>query len=108
MIRSFSGASKNDKRDKHLYYRITNSFDQICKKIFIKKNQKLDFQNIKSCFSFNKFLFSRENILSAYGVDSKFVHLGDTFHINKSFSAPKNISQVLSLGSINALKVMNF
>ncbi len=96
--------------DKKLYYRMTNSFNQICKKILLKKIQKFDIQNIKACdIVLTNSYFSKENILSAYGIDSKVVHLGgDIFQINEEIKIPAKTNQVLSIGSVNSIKGYEF
>ena len=68
----------------HLYYRITSSFDQFCKRLLLRKIQKFDIQNIKACdLVLTNSYFSKENILSVYGLESKVVHLGgDIFFIS--------------------------
>ena len=99
---------KND--NKKLYYRITNLFDQICKNILLKKIQEFDRHNIKSCdLVLTNSYFSKENILSAYGIESKVVHLGgDIFQLNGKIKNPAKINQVLSIGSVNSIKGYEF
>ena len=94
----------------HLYYRITSSFDQFCKKLLFRKIKKFDLQNIKACdLVLTNSYFSKENILSVYGLESKVVHLGgDIFHINKKIKNYKKMNQILSLGSINSIKGYEF
>ena len=96
--------------DKNLYHRITSSFNQICKKVLLKKIQKFDIQNIKACdLVLTNSYFSKENILSAYGIESKVVHLGgDIFNANERGKNSTKTNQVLSLGSVNSIKGYEF
>ena len=89
---------------------MTNSFNQICKNFLLKKIQKFDIQNIKACdLVLTNSYFSKENILSAYGIEPKVVHLGgDIFHANEKIKIPTKTNQVLSLGSVNSIKGYEF
>jgi glycosyltransferase involved in cell wall biosynthesis len=89
---------------KNIYTKSTNIIDKICKKILIEKIKKYDFKNISnSDIVLTNSYFSRENILSSYGVDSTVVHLGgDIFDNNKNLIQKKN--QVITIGSINPIK----
>ena len=101
---------RHKKIKENLYSRITHSFDQIIKKILLNKIQKFDIQNIKACdLVLTNSYFSKENILSAYGIESKVVHLGgDIFDKDEKIKKPTEINQVLSLGSINSIKGYEF
>ena len=102
MLRIGQRSQKNLFKD--IYTKSTNIIDNICKKILIKKIKKYDRENISnSDIVLTNSYFSRENILSSYGVDSKVVHLGgDIFDNNKNIIQKKN--QVISIGSINPIK----
>lgn len=91
---------------KNLYFNLTNSFDEMCKKSLIKKIEKYDYENINQCnLVLTNSYFSRENILSAYGVDAKVVHLGgDVFGINSKKNKNYKNKQILTMGSINPIK----
>tara|TARA_B100001250_G_scaffold92747_1_gene77193 strand:- start:14791 stop:15930 length:1140 start_codon:yes stop_codon:yes gene_type:complete len=92
----------------NIYTKSTNMIDNICKQFLIGKIKKYDFQNVNnSNLILTNSYFSRENILSSYGIDSKVVHLGGDIFSNKKINIKSSIrrkNQVISIGSINPIK----
>ena len=70
---------------KYLYSFLTKSFDNICKRFLLRKIKKYDFENINKCdLVLTNSYFSKENILSSYGIESTVIHLGGDIFKNKS------------------------
>ena len=94
----------------NLYTKITDLVDKPCKSLINKKIKKYDKENIQySNIVLTNSYFSRENILAAYGINAKVVHLGgDTFNPNLETSSNNKDNSVISVGAINALKGYEF
>ena len=94
---------------KSLYTFFTNLIDNPCKYYLMKKIKEYDFDNVKySDLILTNSNFSYEKILSAYGLNSRVVHLGgDIYGINKKKLKYKK-NQILTIGSINPIKCFDF
>jgi len=93
-----------------VYTTLTNFIDKPCRNYINKKIKAYDHENIKHCdFVLTNSYFSRENILSAYGVIAKVVHLGgDSIPRLNQDQLIHNNNSVISIGAINALKGYEF
>ena len=93
---------------KNFYTFTTKLIDNLCKNFLMKKIKIYDYDNINSSdLVLTNSYFSKENILSAYGLDSKVVHLGgDIFKSVKEHKNKKN--QILTVGAINPIKCIHF
>jgi len=103
--------NKSSKRSlMEVYTTLTNIIDKPCKNYINKKIKAYDHENIKHCdFVITNSYFSRENILAAYGVNAKVVHLGgDTFLAQTKISSIERENAVISVGAINGLKGYEF
>ena len=103
----------NEKRIIILYSKLTNLISNPCKSYLNRIIKKYDMQNINYCdIVLANSYYSREKILSAYGVDSKVVYLGgDFFKTNRNVQKRGSHtiqSKVISVGAINPLKGYEF
>jgi glycosyltransferase involved in cell wall biosynthesis len=93
-----------------LYSTLTDLVDKPCINFINNKIKDYDYENIlHSDLVLANSYFSRENILAAYGIHAKVVHLGgDTFNAQTKISSSERKNAVLSVGAINALKGYEF
>jgi glycosyltransferase involved in cell wall biosynthesis len=93
-----------------IYTTLTNIIDKPCENYINKKIKAYDHENIINCdFVLTNSFFSRENILAAYGVNAKVIHLGgDTFIAQTKISSIERGNAVISVGAINGLKGYEF
>jgi len=103
--------NKSSKRSlMEVYTTLTNIIDKPCKNYINKKIKDYDHGNIEHCdFVLTNSYFSRENILAAYGINAKVVHLGgDSLpRLNNNQLVHKKNS-IISVGAINGLKGYEF
>ena len=103
----------NEKRIIVLYSKLIDLISTPCKSYLNRIIKKYDMQNINYCdIVLANSYYSREKILSAYGVDSKVVYLGgDFFKTNRNVQKRGSHtiqSKVISVGAINPLKGYEF
>lgn len=107
----------NEKKNKssnrnlvEVYTTLTNFIDKPCKNYIYKKIKAYDHENIKHCdFVLTNSYFSRENILAAYGVNAKVVHLGgDSLPKLNNNQLVHEKNSIISVGAINGLKGYEF
>ena len=94
----------------NIYTMLTDIIDKPCRKSINNRIKRYDYENIqKSNLILTNSYFSRENILAAYGLNSKVVHLGgDSFqNIHQSHKFHKQ-NTIISIGAINGLKGYDF
>jgi glycosyltransferase involved in cell wall biosynthesis len=102
---------KNEKNALVNYYTtLTDIVDKPCKKFIENRIKAYDYENVfYSDLVLTNSYFSRENILSAYGLNAKVIHLGGDLKLSVS---PNTVTEkensVISIGAINALKGYEF
>ena len=93
-----------------IYTLLTDMLEKPCRKSIDKKIKCYDYDNIqRSDVILTNSYFSSENILAAYGLSSKVVHLGgDSFqNFNQGHTSDKE-NTIISIGAINGLKGYDF
>jgi glycosyltransferase involved in cell wall biosynthesis len=93
-----------------VYTTLTNFIDKPCKNYINKKIKAYDHGNIEHCdFVLTNSYFSRENILAAYGINAKVVHLGgDSLPRLNNNQLVQKKNSIISVGAINGLKGYEF
>ena len=93
-----------------IYTMLTDIIDKPCRSLIDNKIKRYDYENIQSSnLILTNSYFSSENILAAYGLSSKVVHLGgDSFQNNHQNQTSDKQNTIISIGAINGLKGYDF